>query len=312
MPNQKVVVTCLQMQESLAQVQSSLDLGSFDFVCPQLVGQQFSEAEMKELLQEADYAIVGDDFITDTAVANSLLMGVIKWGIGFDSIDTEALTKRGIRFSNTPGQFAADVAEQAIALLLAVERGLVPIDSSVRKGEWLKYRGRRISGRSALILGYGNLGLALAPRLTALGLKVSAFDPYAPSSNEVQDVILHNVFPQHERFDYLISCLPLTDETKGFVNRDTLAVLQSDGVFINVSRGKVVNQGDLVIALTQGLIGGAGLDVYETEPLPISSELGKLPNVVLGAHNSSNTDEGVFEASIAAAEILLSWAVGER
>ena len=295
------------MQESLAEVKARLELSSFDFVCPKLLGQQFTEVEMGELLRDADFGIVGDDFVTESVVASSRLKGLIKWGIGFDSIDTEALKNRGIKFSNTPGQFAADVAEQAIALLLAVERGLVQVDSSVRKGEWLKYRGRRISGRSALILGYGNLGKALATKLKALSLKVSAYDPYASSAKEVEELTLHNVFPHEERFDYLISCLPLTAETKGFINRDTLTALQSDGIFINVSRGKVVNQGDLVIALTQGLIGGAGLDVYETEPLPISSELIKLPNVVLGAHNSSNTDEGVREASMAAAEILLSW-----
>ena len=312
MRNPKVIVTCLQMQESLAQVQANLDLGSFDFICPPLVGQQFSEAEMRELLQEADYAIVGDDFVTDSAVATSQLKGLIKWGIGFDSIDTSALEKRGIKFSNTPGQFAADVAEQAIALLLAVERGLVQVDSSVRKGDWLKYRGRRISGRSALILGYGNLGQALAPRLAALGLKVSAYDPYAANDLAPSELTVHRSFPQRDRFDYLISCLPLTVETAGFVNLERLGVLQSDGIFVNVSRGKVVHQGDLVMALLQRSIGGAGLDVYETEPLEMSSELNKLPNVVLGAHNSSNTDEGVFEASIAAAEILLSWESGEH
>jgi D-3-phosphoglycerate dehydrogenase / 2-oxoglutarate reductase len=302
----KVVVTCLQMQEALAEVLNQIPFSNATFQTPTLNGQQFDANQMKQLLKDADFAIVGDDFVTADAVAGSNLKGLIKWGIGYDSIEVEALEANGIRFSNTPGQFADDVSEQAIALLLAVERGIVNIDKSVRDGTWLKHRGRRLSGKSALVLGYGNLGRSLASKLVALGLSLTAYDPYADVSTDSSVNLIAN-FPLESKFDYMISCLPLSDETLGFVNAERLAVLQSDGVFVNVSRGKVTNQGDLVKALRLGLLAGAGLDVYEHEPLDLQSELVSMPNVVLGAHNSSNTHEGVLEASLAAAIILKNW-----
>ena len=307
-----VVVTCLQMQDYLAEVLPSSQLNEeLSFHFPPLRGQQFSASEMADHLLSADYAIVGDDVITSESVNHSSIKGLIKWGIGHDSIDVEALENKGIRFSNTPGQFGPDIAELVLGMILALERGISSVDSGVRAGEWPKFRGSRIEGKKALILGFGNLGREVARLLTSVNIHCEAYDPYAVENSTTAVTKVHSQFPYDDQCDYLISCLPLTPETQEFISIKELSVLGSTGFLINVSRGGVVDEMALSSAISGGAIGGAALDVYVEEPLGLDSELRILHGVVFGAHNGSNTVQGVREASEVALEILLGWLASE-
>lgn len=291
------------MQDTLESVKEFVDLSDCEFKCPDLSGQFFSESQMIEHLDDIDYLIAGDDEISEWVIKNSKLAGVVKWGVGFDSIDTVALEKRSIKFSNTPGQFADDVAEQAIGLMLAAERGLAYLDHEIRNGVWLKHRGRRVSGKSALVLGFGSIGKSLSQKLIGLNLTVEAADPLVREDTSL-DVVLFDHVPVDRKYDYLFLTLPLNSETKGLVGLEFLRKVIPGGILINVSRGGIVIEAELAEGLRRGWIRGAGLDVFEREPLPLGSELAKMRQVVLGSHNSSNTEEGVVEASIEAVKIL--------
>lgn len=291
------------MQDTLESVKEFVDLSDCEFKCPDLNGQFFSESQMIEHLDDIDYLIAGDDEISEWVIKNSELAGVVKWGVGFDSIDTVALDKRFIKFSNTPGQFAEDVAEQAIGLMLAAERGVAYLDREIRNGVWLKHRGRRVSGKSALVLGFGSIGKSLCQKLSGLNLNVEAVDPFISSDTSLEVVLFDHV-PFDRNYDYLFLALPLNSETKGLVGLEFLKRVIPGGILINVSRGGIVIERELVEGLSRGWIRGAGLDVFEREPLSSGSELATMNQVVLGSHNSSNTEEGVAEASIQAAKIL--------
>lgn len=308
----RVAVTCHQMQSYLQNLEPPLPgAGRLVFEFPELVGQQFSAENMSTILSTSDYAIVGDDAITSQSIENSPVKGIIKWGIGYDSIDTAALESRKIRFSNTPGQFGPDVAELVLGMILNLERGISRVDAGVRAGEWPKLRGSRVRGKTALVLGYGNLGKEVVSLLSAVGIDCEAYDPYVAEATQGLPPALHKTFPYEGNFDYLVSCLPLVKETDRFIGAKELTVLSGDGFFINVSRGGVVDEKALAQALSDNKIAGAALDVFDEEPLPRDSGFRSLDGVLLGAHNGSNTEEGVREASSVALEILLEWITSE-
>jgi D-3-phosphoglycerate dehydrogenase len=308
----RVVITCLQMQESLDSVRAEFGDSEIHFDCPPVASQHFSAREMKAHLKDADYAIVGDDVVTEDSLHGGL-KGLIKWGIGYDSIDTQSLERRGIRFSNTPGQFGPDVAELVLGMLLDLERGISRVNEGVRNGAWPKYQGSRMRGKSALILGFGNLGRAVHKLLHSIGVQSEALDPYwSESLQGAEPGMIHVDFPSGRTFDYMISTLPLTHETRHFVSTETLGVLKPSGFFVNVSRGGVVDEVALTNCLKLKRIAGAALDVYSMEPLGTGSRLRDFDNIIFGAHNGSNTVEGALEASAAAARILQGWIAAER
>ena len=308
----RVAVTCHQMQSYLQDLEPAWPgAGHIMFEFPELVGQQFSAEEMKNHLSASDYAIVGDDAITSHSVTDSPIRGIVKWGIGYDSIDTAALESRKIRFSNTPGQFGPDVAELVLGMILNLERGISQVDAGVRAGEWPKFRGSRVRDKKALILGYGNLGKEVVRLLSAVGIECEAYDPYVVDESQSLAIPLHKTFPYGKKFDYMVLCLPLLKETDKFIGAQELSVISRTGFLINISRGGIVEEKALAQALSDTSIAGAALDVFEEEPLPRDSRFRSLGRVVLGAHNGSNTEEGVREASSVALEILLGWIMSE-
>lgn len=306
----KVLVTCGQMQDSLAQVIENFEFRNFNFSCPQISGQGLNQDELRTLILDHDYLICGDDEVTQGALIGSRLAGVIKWGIGTDSIDVDLLSKIGIRFSNTPGMFSEDVAEQALALLFATERGVCEIDREVRAGGWLRRRGRRITGRRALVMGYGSIGKTLSKKLTNLGITTSVLDPNLPP-NIPANIQAFNRVPD-STYDYLFATLPLDKSTRKVVNLDFMRKVIPKGILINVSRGGIVDEAHLIELLENEEILGAGLDVFEDEPLSSENKLLNQKNVVLGSHNASNTEEGVLEASMEAGRILEGWTVDAK
>jgi D-3-phosphoglycerate dehydrogenase len=213
---------------------------------------------------------------------------VIRWGIGFEQIDLEDATQLGIAVANAPTYGTDDVAEHALALLLALERRIVAFDGDMRKGGWSTPRAgsiRRIQGRTLGLLGVGRIGAALARRAQGIGLHVVGYDAYrsaeAFAAIEVEQVGLDELA---ERSDYVSLHVPHTPETDVMVDARFLGRMKPTSYLINTSRGKVVDEGDLIAALQTGTIAGAGLDVFSTEPLAADSPLRSLPNVVLTPH----------------------------
>jgi len=213
---------------------------------------------------------------------------VIRWGIGFEQIDVDAATALGIAVANAPTYGTEDVAEHALALLLALERRIVEFGASMRSGGWATPETgsiRRIRGLTLGLLGVGRIGAALAHRAKGIGLNVIGYDPYRPQGGladvDVEDVALDELAA---RSDFVSIHVPHTQQTDGMIDAGFLGKMRDDAYLINTSRGKIINQGDLVSALRSGTIAGAGLDVFDTEPLPGDDPLRSLANVILTPH----------------------------
>lgn len=300
-----VLVTCRQMQNELPQHLERIETLGYEVVAPELGGrQQFTAAELLEYGPRLVGIIAGDDQLDREFFEQATqLRTVIRWGIGMDSVDHEAARLHGVSIRNTPGVFGQEVADAAFGYILNLARGYISVDAAVRRGEWPKLEGLTLSGKRLGIVGFGAIGHEIARRGAGFNMDVVAFDPYVNKAPlGVTTVDLDTLLSTSH---FIVLACPLTPETFHLINADRLNRIRSDAYLVNVARGPVIRETDLVEALANGRIAGAALDVFEVEPLPLESALRTLPNVVLGAHNGSNTREGVARASKVAVDFLL-------
>jgi len=300
-----ILVTCRQRQVELPRHRERIEKLGYEVVAPDLVGrQQFTAAELLEYSSRLVGMIAGDDELdSDFFDGASRLKTVIRWGIGMDSVDQAAARSRGVTVRNTPGVFGSEVADSAFGYILNLARGYIEVDAAVRRGEWHKVEGKTLAGARLGIVGFGSIGRAIAKRGLGFDMDVVAFDPFVTAASEDVSIVGLDDLLSTARF--IVLACPLTPETFHLINADRLALVRPDAYLVNVARGPVVEEEALVHALRSGRLAGAALDVFETEPLPPTSELRTLPNVVLGAHNASNTREGIVRASNAAVDFLL-------
>lgn len=210
-------------------------------------------------------------------------------GVGYDGVDLGAAQARKIAVTNTPGVLDDAVADLTIGLLIAVTRGMVVGDQYVRNGEWLKANFPLMShlrGRQAGILGLGRIGLAIAQRLQAFGVEINYHN--RRERLDVDYKYYSSLYMLAQDVDFLILSCVGGEETKKIVNREIMEKIGPNGVLINISRGSVVDEGDLVACLEERKLGGAGLDVFTTEP-HVPEALFKMPQVVLQPHIGSAT-----------------------
>lgn len=173
----------------------------------------------------------------------------------------------------------------------------------MRSGEWPKVEGVTLAGARLGVVGFGAIGRAVARRGRGFDMEVVAFDPYVDDKSSDFEMTSLETLLSTSRF-VVLAC-PLTADTHHLINDERLKLMRPDAYLVNVARGPVVVEEALIEALRAGRLAGAGLDVFEVEPLPMDSELRSFPNVILGAHNASNTREGVVRASSTAVEFLL-------
>lgn len=293
-----VLVTCGHLIRHRAAHEGSFAGEGVEVTFANLVGQQFTAAEMRELMAGHDTVIAGDDFIDRAALAAARadrLKAVIKWGIGVDAIDLAAARELKVPVFNTPGAFANEVGDVALGYVLMLARQLHVMHNEVMAGRWTKIEGMTLAGRTAGIVGLGAIGRAIALRCRAFGMEVIGSDP-ATIAPEALAACGATQLPLQEvlaRADFLILACALTPESRHLLNAAALAAMKPGSRVVNVARGPVADEAALVAALRSGHIAAAALDVYEEEPLPADSPLRGLPNVVFGTHNSSNTREAV-------------------
>lgn len=226
---------------------------------------------------------------------------VIKTGIGVELIDVDAATEHGVRIANVPNYCVEEVADHTIALFLAVSRRLCSRDSVMKQGGWRNHAANDFTPRLSTtvfgILGFGNIARRVAVRAKPFVREVWAYDPFLPDSVFAEMGVRRIMDPEEMwgKVDFLSLNLPVTPETKHIINRQVLAKMKHTAVIINTSRGAVISEDELCDALEFGTIGGAGLDVFEQEPLPAGSRLRKLDNVVLTAHQAAHSDLAIPE-----------------
>jgi D-3-phosphoglycerate dehydrogenase / 2-oxoglutarate reductase len=177
------------------------------------------------------------------------------------------------------------VAEHTMALLLGIARGFPQQDQAVRAGKWMRVAGPRVMGSTIGIVGLGRIGQATATRAVGLGMKVIAFEPRANAEFVKQwGIELASFDELLEKSDYVSLHCPCTSETRHLMNAERITKMKPGSVLINTARGALVDEGALYDALKSGHLRGAGLDVFEKEPLPLTSPLLTLPNVLLAGH----------------------------
>jgi D-3-phosphoglycerate dehydrogenase len=300
-----ILVTCRQMQVELPRHRQRIEELGYEVIAPDLAGrQQFTATELLDYSSRLVGMIAGDDELnSDFFEAATRLTTVIRWGIGMDSVDQAAAARRGVTVRNTPGVFGSEVADSAFGYILNLARGFIQVDAAVRRGEWPKVEGITLAGARLGIVGFGSIGRAIAKRGQGFDMDVVVFDPVVTAAPDGVSVVELDDLLSTARF--IVLACPLTSETFHLINADRLAAVAPDAYLVNVARGPVVEEDALVHALRSGRLAGAALDVFETEPLPRTSELRTLSNLVLGAHNASNTREGIVRASNAAVDFLL-------
>ena len=215
---------------------------------------------------------------------------IVQFGVGYDNIDLEAAQKRGIAVTNTPDVLTDDTADVALFLMLNVARRAVEADMFVRVGRWKSGPmplSTSVSGKTVGIVGLGNIGKAIAKRAEAFNTKVVY---HGRSKKDVPYTYYDDLKEMADDSDFLILACAGGPETQNLITYDILESLGPNGYLINIARGSVVNEEDLLIALRNKAIAGAGLDVFANEP-DVPEEMVKMDNVVLSPHVGSATLE---------------------
>ena len=276
-------------------------------------GGRATEEDSIELLRGATAVVASGELYTQKIMASLPDLRVIaRLGVGFDRIDLAAATKHGIAVTISPNANHEAVAEQALALMLAVARSIVPRHEAMRAGRWPRFPSRPLRGSTLGIVGLGRIGRSLALRAIAMRMNVIATEP-APDETFVAErgIELVDLDVLLGRADYVSLNLPLNGETRGLIDRDKLARFKPGAVLINTSRGGAVVEADLVDALKTGHLGGAGLDVFEQEPTDSPNPLFELDNVVVSPHVAGSDTLSHEDMGIEAAQSIIDLSQGK-
>ncbi|MDP3064289.1 MAG: phosphoglycerate dehydrogenase [Chloroflexota bacterium] len=214
------------------------------------------------------------------------------WGVGVDNIDLAAATRLGITVSNTPGYASIGVAEHALTLALSVARQIITNDRLIRSGSWSRGWLVQLYGKTLGVVGAGPIGQRMVELGRGVGMKVVAWTrkptPERARQLGVEFLPLEELLRQS---DVVSLHLPLTDETRGLLNRERLALMKPTAILVNTGRGPLIDEAALTDALREKRLAGAGLDVFATEPLPKGHPLTTLDNVVLSPHAAQASPE---------------------
>jgi D-3-phosphoglycerate dehydrogenase / 2-oxoglutarate reductase len=282
-----------------------------------LVAETGAEEELLALVPDADAILTCFQKVTpDVVRAGTKLQVIGRYGIGVDNIAVAEATSRGIPVTNVPAYCLDEVAEHALAFVLAFARGLHVYNPAVREGDWSLGRGApmyRVSGRTLGILGYGKIGRSLAGKAQGLGLRILTYAPTqtagAVRSAGAEPVELDELARES---DFLSVHLPLTAETRGLVGEELLRSMKPTAFVVNTARGGIVDQDALLRALADGWIAGAAVDVFEPEHLPADHPLLAQPNLIATPHVAFYSEESVHDLEVLAAENVAAILTGRR
>jgi D-3-phosphoglycerate dehydrogenase len=261
-------------------------------------------AELIDVVRDADGLLAGLDQVSaEVFAAAPRLRVVARYGVGVDRVDLAAAARHGVTVTATPGANANAVAEMAMALLFALARPLVPGRDRARGGEWPALSGLEVAGRTLGLVGLGRIGSLVARKAAGLGMTVLAYDPYLTEAELATLVGLGRLVAAA---DFVSLHAPLTDQTRGMVNRPLLEQVKPGSALINTARGELVNEADLVWALNEGPLRAAALDVLAHEPPGPGHPLLGRDDVLVTPHMGPHTAEATSAMGSWALEDLLA------
>jgi len=304
----KILVTCPPMLGMMDIFRPYLEDIGLRVTAPPVL-QTLSVEELLRLVPEHDGWIIGDDPATREVLhagRRGLLKAAVKWGVGVDNVDFEACKDLGIPVSNTPDMFGKEVADIAMGYVTALARETFEIDRGVRAGQWPKPRGISLAEKTVALIGLGDIGRQLAKRLVAAEMRVIGYDP----KKDVGQVpyIERADWPERvDEADFIVATCSLTPSSRHMINKHILTMAKSGVRIVNVGRGPVIHEEELIAALDAGRVYSAALDVFEEEPLPADSPLRLHSHCIFGSHNASNTADAVERTSWIAIRKLIDF-----
>ena len=269
------------------------------------------ETETARVRRDADGILVNLHPLPASVIQELQKCRVIsRYGVGYDNVSVEAATAKGIWVARVPDYCLEDVSDQALALLLGCVRKVAFKDRRIREGAWNLQREQpsyRIAGKILGLVGYGAIARTLHRKLSGFGLgRVLVFDPYLdPKKIEENGAESVNLRALLKNSDYVSIHAPLSEETRGLIGSRELSLMKRTAILVNTSRGPLIEEKAVAEALADGKITAAGLDVFETEPLPADSPLRQLDNVILSDHAGWYSEESVAELKTKAAQNVL-------
>ena len=260
--------------------------------------QEVSQETLKELVPTCDAWVIGDELVTRDMIQlgqKGRLRKMIRWGIGVNNVDVTACKELDMPFTNTPGVFNNEVADVAMGYIVCGLRELVQIHENNRIGEWYKPRGRSLWACKVCIVGYGNIGKEIGKRAKAFGMTVVPVDPYIEDTVSFSEGICDA--------DVIVLSCAATSENRHLICKQSLSKMKRGVYIVNVARGSLIHEDDLIAAMDSGHVSGAALEVFENEPL-VNQTVKSHPRLILGSHNASNTREGVEKTNKIVIEFL--------
>ena len=289
----KIVCLSTDMNGFAYEQQIFADRGDAEF----LISPARTKQDVVAAVKDAD-VILFTDITFDKALLDQLekCKLIIRYGIGYDNIDTAYAKEKGIMVCNAPNYGVIDVAEHALSLLLSCAKRLPYMGSVMKDGKWFSAdmgKSQRLYGKKVGFVGFGKIARCVCERTNALGMKALVYDPYVTAEAldmyHAQPVTLEELL---KASDYITLHLPLTEQTQHMFGKAEFERMKPSAVLINTSRGKLVDEAALVQALADDVIAGAGLDVFEDETRDLDPRLLKMQQVTLTPHVAWNTVDG--------------------
>ena len=234
-----------------------------------------------------------------------------RYGVGVDSVDVKAATDLGIVVANVPDYCVEEVADQALSMILALIRKTVFFDQKVKSNEWDFRQGRpihRIKGKTLGLIGCGRIGLEVAKRISAFGVRVITFDPYLQKEPEGIELMDFDIVLKES--DFISIHCPLNEASRHLIGEKEFQKMEKKPLIINTSRGPIIDEAALIQALTKRQVSGAGLDVLEKEPPDPQNPLLKMENIIIAPHISFYSEESISELKRRTAENVSSVLLG--
>jgi len=322
----KVLLTCPPMIGQLNQLQNDLEKHNINITVPEFTGLM-GEEELCKIIGNYDGWIIGDDPCTEKVIAEGVkgkLKTLVKWGVGVDNIDFDACEKYNVPVTNTPAMFGEEVSDIAINYLLTLTRETHTINKKVREGIWYKPAGRTLAGRKVALVGFGDIGRCVTRKCLAFNLDVRVSDPgfyhdmekngkikckyneELEIPNNIQKVkVCDNLSEAVKGCDYIVVTCSLNRHTNKMINKEVIKLANKGVIIINVARGPIVVEEDVIELLDDGHVKSIGFDVFEVEPLSKDNKLMNYEQNIYGSHNGSNTVDAVLKTSKLVIEKLI-------
>lgn len=310
----KVLVTATNYSKLCKEAKAMLEEHGCEVV-ENPFGRPLTFEELKQYAPDACAVVAGVDTWDKQVFAFTPGLKVIsRFGVGVDNINLADAKAAGIYVTNAPGINSNSVGDLAVGMMLDLLRGITRLNASTREGKWERYVGFDIKGKTIGLLGFGHIGRCVAKKLTGFDAKVIAYDKYPDyESAKALGVEMKKSLKEVVEQSFILSChLPSLPETRRSMNAETFALMPKGSYFVNTSRGALVDEKALIDALKSGHLAGAGLDVFDQEPLNPDNPLLQVPGLILTPHSAAETYETYRDVGIVTAQAVIDTLDGKK